>query len=126
MKKWAQRFTNALWSVGSAGGIDKELNAVEGDGRLFSLEKGRLSEKLGPFNLSNGMGWSRDNKVMYFVDSLPHRKIYALDYDAASGSVCKYHLRNCHDLFGIRSCQFMIKIRNKIESDYFRLQCFVR
>ncbi|KZT05957.1 uncharacterized protein LAESUDRAFT_737267 [Laetiporus sulphureus 93-53] len=34
----------------------------------------------GPFTDSNGMGWSADEKIMYFTDSLVN-KIYAYDYE---------------------------------------------
>jgi sugar lactone lactonase YvrE len=38
------------------------------------------------FDISNGMGWSPDNKVMYFTDSSPGI-IYAYDFDLATGSI---------------------------------------
>jgi sugar lactone lactonase YvrE len=38
------------------------------------------------FDISNGMGWSPDNQVMYFTDSTPGI-IYAYDYDLATGSI---------------------------------------
>jgi sugar lactone lactonase YvrE len=38
------------------------------------------------FDISNGIGWSPDNKVMYFTDSTPGI-IYAYDYDLATGSI---------------------------------------
>ncbi len=38
------------------------------------------------FKLSNGMGWSPDNRTMYFIDSAP-REIYAYDFDLASGGI---------------------------------------
>ncbi|KAI0734524.1 hypothetical protein C8Q72DRAFT_806598 [Fomitopsis betulina] len=34
----------------------------------------------GPFTDCNGLGWSADNRIMYFTDSLAN-KIYAYDYD---------------------------------------------
>ena len=48
------------------------------DGTLHRLDEG--------FQLSNGMGWSPDNRTMYFIDSAP-REIYAYDFDLASGAV---------------------------------------
>lgn len=48
------------------------------DGKLDRLDEG--------FQLSNGMGWSPDNRVMYFIDSAP-REIYAYDFDLASGAI---------------------------------------
>jgi len=38
------------------------------------------------FDISNGMGWSPDNRVMYLTDSTPGM-IYAYDYDLATGSI---------------------------------------
>jgi sugar lactone lactonase YvrE len=38
------------------------------------------------FQLSNGMGWSPDDRTMYFIDSAP-REIYAYDFDLASGGI---------------------------------------
>ena len=47
------------------------------DGSLHRLDEG--------FKLSNGMGWSPDNRTMYFIDSAPG-EIYAYDFDLATGS----------------------------------------
>jgi sugar lactone lactonase YvrE len=38
------------------------------------------------FHVSNGIGWSPDDRVMYFADSA-HGKIYAYDFDLDSGEV---------------------------------------
>lgn len=37
-----------------------------------------------PVGISNGLGWSPDNSVMYYADS-PAKQIYAYDYDIATG-----------------------------------------
>ncbi len=47
------------------------------DGSLHRLDEG--------FKLSNGMGWSPDNRTMYFIDSAPG-EIYAYDFDLATGN----------------------------------------
>jgi len=38
------------------------------------------------FTISNGIGWSPDDRVMYFTDT-PSRRIYRYDFDRASGGV---------------------------------------
>lgn len=48
------------------------------DGSVHKLDDG--------FQLSNGMGWSPDNRTMYFIDSAP-REIYAYDFNFATGAV---------------------------------------
>jgi sugar lactone lactonase YvrE len=48
------------------------------DGSVHRLDQG--------FQLSNGLGWSPDNRTMYFIDSAP-REIYAYDFDLADGGI---------------------------------------
>jgi sugar lactone lactonase YvrE len=36
------------------------------------------------FTISNGIGWSPDDRTMYFTDT-PARRIYAYDFDATAG-----------------------------------------
>jgi sugar lactone lactonase YvrE len=48
------------------------------DGTVHRLDEG--------FQLSNGLGWSPDDRTMYFIDSAP-REIYAYDFDLAGGGV---------------------------------------
>ena len=38
------------------------------------------------FTISNGLGWSPDQRTLYFTDS-PPRRIYAYDFDAAAGTI---------------------------------------
>ncbi|WP_127578761.1 SMP-30/gluconolactonase/LRE family protein [Paenibacillus koleovorans] len=40
----------------------------------------------GGIGCSNGIAWSLDRRVMYYIDS-PVRQVYAFDYDAASGVI---------------------------------------
>ena len=54
------------------------------DGRRASVVVAR------GFALPNGIGWSPDDRVMYFVDSYAHR-LYAAPFDADEGSVGEFH-----------------------------------
>lgn len=61
----------------------------EGDilGTLWRLDPdGSVHEMETYVGTSNGIGWSPDNKTMYFTDSRL-RIIYAYDFDAASGDI---------------------------------------
>ena len=56
-------------------------------GNLYRLDKGkqpvRMAEKV---CCSNGIGWSPDDKTMYFCESFAH-VIHAYDFDAATGNI---------------------------------------
>ena len=54
------------------------LYRVDPDLKVHVMETG--------IQISNGIGWSPDHKVMYYTDSSP-RMIYAYDYDLESGSI---------------------------------------
>lgn len=65
------------------GTLDRKLsNPV---GRLYRVEPGpQVTAMDQGFTISNGIGWSPDNRVMYFTDT-PSRSIYRYDFDIASG-----------------------------------------
>ena len=54
------------------------LFRFDSDGSVRTMDSG--------FNLSNGMGWSLDNRTMYFTD-FGQSTIFAYDYDAATGGI---------------------------------------
>ncbi|GIK96365.1 MAG: gluconolactonase [Alphaproteobacteria bacterium] len=54
------------------------LFRLDPDGSVHAMEDGIV--------LSNGLGWSPDDAVMYHTD-FKHRTIYAYDFDADSGAV---------------------------------------
>ena len=58
-------------------------------GKLFSFSKGELKVLKDEVGLSNGLAWSRDNKTLFYADSLPAKKVLAFDYDD-SGNICKF------------------------------------
>jgi sugar lactone lactonase YvrE len=56
-------------------------------GSLYRLGPGPwVSRVLTGLGIANGMGWSPDNRTMYFIDTVTHR-IDAHPFDLASGSI---------------------------------------
>ncbi len=56
-------------------------------GSLYSLGKDLKCKKLlNNIIISNGITWSSDNRIMYYIDS-PTRKVRAYDYDINSGTI---------------------------------------
>ncbi len=73
-----------FWA-GTMCGLPEMCEAPEGslyrldpDGSIHKMEIG--------LTISNGIGWSPDNKLMYLTDS-PLRMIYVYDFDAATGTI---------------------------------------
>jgi sugar lactone lactonase YvrE len=60
------------------------LDFAQGAGALYRYADGALERALDAVTLSNGLGWSPDGRLMYYVDSLTYR-VDVLDFDAASG-----------------------------------------
>jgi sugar lactone lactonase YvrE len=54
------------------------LYRLDPDGSIHRMESG--------IGVSNGLGWSPDLTIFYYTDS-PAKKIYAYDYDPASGTI---------------------------------------
>ena len=60
-------------------------------GSLYSIDADHTVKKhVDKMDISNGLAWSLDNTVLYYIDSLP-RKIYAFDFDLSTGSLCKMY-----------------------------------
>jgi sugar lactone lactonase YvrE len=56
-------------------------------GLLYCLAAdGTVGEVLRDVTVSNGLAWSPDERVMYYVDS-PTREIHAFDFDVATGAI---------------------------------------
>ena len=56
-------------------------------GTLYRLDPDHTLHAMQPgVSVSNGLGWSPDNTIMYFCDSGP-RTIYKYDFDAATGAI---------------------------------------
>lgn len=59
--------------------------ACEGD----TLPK--VTQEVANVSVSNGLAWSADGAIMYYVDS-PTRKIDAFDFEAVNGTISKLFL----------------------------------
>jgi sugar lactone lactonase YvrE len=58
-----------------------------GAGSLYRLENdGSVAKVVGEVSISNGLDWSTDEKVMYYVDSLAHG-LDAFDFTSETGEV---------------------------------------
>ncbi|HKF16348.1 MAG TPA: SMP-30/gluconolactonase/LRE family protein [Candidatus Dormibacteraeota bacterium] len=63
------------------------LDMRAGTGALYRLDAERNVELMVPgVSISNGLGWSPDGRLMYYIDS-PQRRVDVFDFDARSGSV---------------------------------------
>jgi sugar lactone lactonase YvrE len=63
-----------------------DRNEVEPLGALYCLNgSGQLTQALSQVVVGNGMGWSPDNKTMYFTDT-GIGKIFAFDYEIETGA----------------------------------------
>jgi sugar lactone lactonase YvrE len=64
-----------------------DMNETEPNGSLYRVNGwGDVLRMLPGVIVSNGLGWSPDDKIMYFTDS-GHGVIYALDFDVDTGEV---------------------------------------
>lgn len=58
-----------------------------GAGGLYRLDAGRNVELMVPgVSISNGLGWSPDGRLMYYIDS-PQGGVDVFDFDATSGAI---------------------------------------
>ena len=62
-------------------------NCVEPTGSLYRLDPDKSLHRMDTgFICSNGIGWSPDNRIMYFTDS-KIRTIWTYEFDAATGNL---------------------------------------
>lgn len=63
------------------------MTGASGAGSLYRLnEDHSVTVMLADVSCSNGLAWSNDHKVFYFIDT-PTREVVAFDYEAARGSI---------------------------------------
>jgi sugar lactone lactonase YvrE len=67
-----------FWAGTLAPGATSSLYRLDPDLSVHTMETG--------ITVSNGIGWSPDNRTMYYCDSRIHM-IYAYDFDLASGTI---------------------------------------
>lgn len=70
-----------------AGTMDMEEKKASGS--LYSLAPdGRVTKLLGRIRISNGLAWSPDHRIMYFIDT-PTREVKAFDYNLETGGIAE-------------------------------------
>ncbi|MEM3844841.1 MAG: SMP-30/gluconolactonase/LRE family protein, partial [Candidatus Parvarchaeota archaeon] len=65
------------------------LNLEEKDplGALYKIERNHsVTKMVDKVTISNGIAWSPDNRIMYYIDS-PTKRVDAFDYDVESGTI---------------------------------------
>src|SRR6185369_14121283 len=63
------------------------ISEEENQGSLYVMEPDlALKKKIENVSISNGLAWSADNTIMYYIDS-PTRYVFAFDYDIATGGI---------------------------------------
>jgi sugar lactone lactonase YvrE len=73
----AGRFVVGTLKIDETPTVVERLVVVQPDGELHDLDD--------DLTLSNGLGWSPDDSVLYSIDTVP-RVLYARDYDATTGT----------------------------------------
>jgi len=64
-----------------------DIGELPGRGSLYRLDADHaVTEVFTGIGISNGVGWSPDHRLMYYVDSLAYR-VDVLDYDHATGQL---------------------------------------
>jgi sugar lactone lactonase YvrE len=65
------------------------LDGSKSKGGLYFLSRDNtVTEKLSSVSCSNGLGWSPDNKVMYYIDT-PTRRVVCFDFTLETGEIEK-------------------------------------
>ncbi len=63
------------------------MKESEPTGSLYVLANDHsVNEVLSGITISNGLGWSPDNRIMYYIDT-PMRKVTAFDFDLKTGKI---------------------------------------
>lgn len=71
--------------------VENEQVAMPASAALYCLDGLHVHSRHRCIGISNGLAWSPDGRTMYFADS-PERKIFAFDFDPASGEISNQRL----------------------------------
>jgi sugar lactone lactonase YvrE len=64
------------------------VSEAPGAGSLYRIDASwNIDRTLSQVSISNGLAWSPDGQVMYYIDS-PTRRIDAFDFDRLTGDIC--------------------------------------
>ena len=63
-----------------------DMNEKAASGALYSFDGKIITRLLDGVRISNGLAWSPDYKVFYYIDT-PTREVRAFDYDLESGDI---------------------------------------
>src|SRR5690606_33230087 len=64
-----------------------DMDTKEGLGALYCIENGGIvRKKIENVSISNGLGWSLDNRIFYYIDT-PTQKIQAFHFDEDTGDI---------------------------------------
>ena len=63
-----------------------DLNEMDPTGSLYSFDGRSITKLLSEVTISNGMAWSPDHKILYYIDT-PAREARAFDYDLETGAI---------------------------------------
>jgi sugar lactone lactonase YvrE len=72
---------NGRFLVGTKGHLEEFI----GEGKLISFEKDKFNVLVENTTISNGLGFSKDNSILYFIDT-PTKKVGSYFYDIRTGS----------------------------------------
>lgn len=62
-------------------------------GHLYSFKNMRAKKLLDGISVSNGLAWTNDEKIMYYIDS-PKRKVTAYDYNKETTEISELMKHN--------------------------------
>lgn len=75
--------------LGTMGYLEQStLKLDDKKGTLYSIQGNKVNRHFGGIDISNGLAWSPDDKVMYYIDSFTYR-VDAHDYDGKTGILSK-------------------------------------